>query len=214
MSLLEMLQQPLDFLESASPSALAVYALLAFVLGAVSSRPARRKPAEKETELPPPRQSDASEPQTDDAPAPSRDSDSERDADLADSAASGSDASSGDEDDDDDECKLVLAVRADLPLSRAVAASACAGGTLACFRASLADPERHEVLAAWEDNGQPKITLRCNGEAEMMDLQARARERGLPARAVVDAEGRKTVLAIGPGRASVIDGVTGYLKLF
>lgn len=80
---------------------------------------------------------------------------------------------------------------------------------------------RHpHLLAAWETAGQPKITLKVESEAELDELVRQAKQAGLPAASIRDAgrtqvaAGTKTVAAIGPGPAKMIDLITGHLKLY
>ena len=116
--------------------------------------------------------------------------------------------------DSDEEFKLVLVLRTDLPtLTKAKAASHCAQATLANYKACLgsSSPSLKESLRTWQADGQPKITLKCRDEDELVRLQGKAWEVGMVARCVVDTtiekgkgkegEGRgvRTVLAIGPG---------------
>lgn len=64
-----------------------------------------------------------------------------------------------------------------------------------------------------------KVALQVKSEEELEILQAQAVSVGLCARIIQDAgrtqiaSGSKTVLGIGPGPKSVIDQVTGHLKL-
>ena len=64
-----------------------------------------------------------------------------------------------------------------------------------------------------------KVALQVKSEEELEVLQAQAVSLGLCARIIQDAgrtqiaSGSKTVLGIGPGPKSVIDQVTGHLKL-
>jgi PTH2 family peptidyl-tRNA hydrolase len=73
---------------------------------------------------------------------------------------------------------------------------------------------------SWERQGQMKITLKCPTVAEMDALQFRAHTAGLPQYLVHDAghtqidPGSKTVLAIGPAPASLLDPLTGHLRLY
>lgn len=77
-----------------------------------------------------------------------------------------------------------------------------------------------KILAKWEDVGQPKITLRVESEEELNELVNRAGKVGLAAQSIRDAgrtqvaAGTKTVAAIGPGPAKMIDIITGHLKLY
>lgn len=74
-------------------------------------------------------------------------------------------------------------------------------------------------LGAWESGGQAKVALQAKGEEELRTLQAVAQSLGVIAEVVVDAgrtqiaSGSATVLGIGPAPKSVIDQVTGQLKL-
>ncbi|KAJ3410346.1 hypothetical protein HDV05_003876 [Chytridiales sp. JEL 0842] len=78
----------------------------------------------------------------------------------------------------------------------------------------------YKGLKRWEKWGQAKITLKCQSEDEMLDLQKKARGLGLVACSIKDAgrtqiaAGSRTVLAIGPAPKKLIDEVTGHLKLY
>jgi peptidyl-tRNA hydrolase len=77
----------------------------------------------------------------------------------------------------------------------------------------------HPVLQRWLSLGQMKVALQCKSEEELEMLQAQAMSLGLCARVIQDAgrtqiaAGSRTVLGIGPGPKSVVDQVTGHLKL-
>lgn len=76
-----------------------------------------------------------------------------------------------------------------------------------------------EVLDHWEDEGEAVICVKIDSELEMLDLQSKAELVGLKTFIVCDAgrtqipEGSMTVLAIGPGPISVMNSITGHLKL-
>ncbi|QRV86582.1 peptidyl-tRNA hydrolase 2 [Ceratobasidium sp. AG-Ba] len=96
-------------------------------------------------------------------------------------------------------------------------AAQCGHATLACYKAlSAANPA---LLKHWERTGQAKIALKCNSEEELLTLQALAQSLNLCARSIQDAgrtqiaAGSRTVLGIGPGPVSLINQVTGKLKL-
>ncbi|KAJ1662341.1 hypothetical protein IW140_005951 [Coemansia sp. RSA 1813] len=117
-----------------------------------------------------------------------------------------------------EEIKLVLIIRTDLGMTKGKIAAQCAHAALGCYkRATKQEPA---VLRAWELMGQPKVTLKCSSEEEMVELQSRAKELGLVAQSICDAgrtqiaAGSRTVLGIGPGPSSVIDKVSGNLKLY
>src|SRR5690349_24356411 len=76
---------------------------------------------------------------------------------------------------------------------------------------------RSPGLAAWLDDGQPKVVLRVDSAAALDDVVAEAGRRGLPACPIADAgrtqlePGTVTCAAIGPADATAIDAVTGAL---
>jgi peptidyl-tRNA hydrolase len=93
-------------------------------------------------------------------------------------------------------CGLELIAVADLRGPSAVALVFCPFGSRSVF----------QVVKQWEWAGQPKVTLKCNSEEEILDLQAQARKLGLAAQSICDAgrtqldAGSRTVLGIGPGK--------------
>ncbi|MCJ1309058.1 Gluconate transport-inducing protein [Agyrium rufum] len=134
-----------------------------------------------------------------------------------------------------EECKLVLVLRTDLGMTKGKMAAQAAHAALACYMSlsssSASSPSStssspstpssttHPILRRWLSAGQPKIALQCKSEEEIYELQAKALSLGLCARVVRDAgrtqiaSGSTTCLGIGPGPKSVVDGVTGHLKL-
>ncbi len=100
-------------------------------------------------------------------------------------------------------------------------AAQCSHATLAAYQKALKQSSKtREWIKVWENDGTAKITLKCNDEAEMLQLQKDARSLGLIACSIQDAgrtqiaAGSRTVLAIGPGPKSLIDKVSGHLKLY
>ena len=124
--------------------------------------------------------------------------------------------SSGDESDysdvsDEEDLKLVLVVRQDLKMGKGKAAAQCSHATLAAYkRAKRKCPDR---LKIWEATGQPKITLKCDSEEELMLLMVKARSLDLVSYVVADAgrtqiaPGSHTVLAVGPAPRHLVDQV-------
>lgn len=76
-----------------------------------------------------------------------------------------------------------------------------------------------KIQQAWFAQGMPKIVLKAESEAELLQLEALARKAGLPVALIQDAghtvvkAGTITCLGIGPANAEVIDAITGQLKL-
>lgn len=101
-------------------------------------------------------------------------------------------------------------------------AAQCGHATLACYKTLLhaeGPNNRSGILYRWESLGQAKVAVQVKSEDEILELQAKAMSLGLCARVVRDAgrtqiaAGSTTVLGVGPGPKSVVDQVTGGLKL-
>jgi len=137
-----------------------------------------------------------------------------------DSAVCSSGDESGDFSDvsDDQDMKMVLVVRQDLKMGKGKAAAQCCHATLSAYK--QARRKCPEALRAWECNGQPKVTVKCDNEDDLMLLLTQARSLGLVSAVIADAgrtqiaPGSKTVLAVGPGPGEMVDQVTGSLKLY
>jgi len=120
---------------------------------------------------------------------------------------------------DDEECKMVLVVRTDLGMTKGKIAAQCSHATLACYKHFLKHDPKSKVLRRWEREGQMKVAVQVKSEDELDMLQATAISLGLVAEVIADAgrtqiaPGSHTVLGIGPAPKSVIDKVTGSLKL-
>lgn len=120
--------------------------------------------------------------------------------------------------DKDDDYKMVILIRTDLNMTKGKIASQCCHACLAAYKDAMKNCPH--IVKSWEGIGQPKITLKVESENELLNLVKKAKEMGLCARCIVDdgrtqvAHGTKTVAAIGPGKAKLIDYVTGNLKLF
>lgn len=78
---------------------------------------------------------------------------------------------------------------------------------------------KSNILRRWERQGQMKVALQVKSEDELEVLQAQAISLGVTAEVIADAgrtqiaSGSHTVLGIGPAPKSVIDKITGSLKL-
>ncbi|KAM0321732.1 hypothetical protein ACHAQA_009971 [Verticillium albo-atrum] len=125
-----------------------------------------------------------------------------------------------------EECKLVLVVRTDLGMTKGKMAAQSSHATLACYkvlsRAAVkkgpSSPEAR-LLDRWERLGQAKIAVQVKGEDELKKLRAAARAEGVTAEVIADAgrtqieAGSLTVLGVGPAPKSLVDKITGHLKL-
>lgn len=111
--------------------------------------------------------------------------------------------------------KLTLVVRSDLGMGRGKIAAQAAHAAVAAALVSLGTP----IFNAWLRDGQPKVVLRADGEAELHAIAGQAAEAGLPVQVIHDAgrtqvaEGTPTCCAIGPAADTAIDAITGKLSL-
>ena len=95
----------------------------------------------------------------------------------------------------------------------------------------LAAQVAHASLMAYEDadaktqsagkgEGQKKVVLRADSEAQLFELAEKANAEGLPHAVVRDAghtqlePGTASALAVGPAKEAAIDVVTGELSLY
>ncbi|XP_014774760.1 peptidyl-tRNA hydrolase 2, mitochondrial [Octopus bimaculoides] len=115
------------------------------------------------------------------------------------------------------EMKFVVVVRSDLKMGKGkIAAQCCHAAVQAFERLQRKNPK---LVAAWKDFGQPKIIVKVDDEQTLLELTRKAIDAGLNASLISDAghtqitPGSKTVLGVGPGPSSLVDEVTGHLKL-
>lgn len=138
------------------------------------------------------------------------DSEDELDAISDNYAASGSGLES-------EECKMILAVRMDIKMEKGKIAAQCGHATLAAYK--LAKRVTPKFVKQWERRGQAKVAVKCPDEETMLALEKKAGELGIAARSIVDA-GRtqvapntRTVLGLGPAPVTLMNQLTGNLKL-
>jgi len=121
-----------------------------------------------------------------------------------------------------EETKMVLVVRTDLGMGTGKCCAQCSHAAVdVVLRIQDSGTARQrEWLEQWLSEGCAKIVLRSEGgEAELRSLESVAKGQGLPCAIIKDAgrtqvaPGTVTVLGVGPGPRSVVDTVTGALKL-
>uniref|UniRef100_A0A087YQ05 Peptidyl-tRNA hydrolase 2, mitochondrial n=2 Tax=Poecilia formosa TaxID=48698 RepID=A0A087YQ05_POEFO len=116
------------------------------------------------------------------------------------------------------EFKMVLVVRNDLKMGKGKVAAQCSHAAVSAYK--QVQRRSPELLRQWEYCGQPKVVVKAPDEDTLMNLLGRAREVGLTVSLIQDAgrtqiaPGSRTVLGIGPGPATLVDSVTGDLKLY
>ena len=111
--------------------------------------------------------------------------------------------------------KLAIVVRNDLGMGRGKIAAQVAHAAVAAVLGGLGGAD----LAAWLQEGQPKVVLKAADGAQLLDVVRLARDAGLPTELICDAgrtqvdPGTQTCCAFGPARSERIDAVTGGLSL-
>ncbi|KAF2896555.1 hypothetical protein ILUMI_09605 [Ignelater luminosus] len=117
-----------------------------------------------------------------------------------------------------DEYRLIMAVRNDLRMQKGKVGAQCGHAAVAAYAKAL--KYRPKTLSRWMQFGGTKITVRLDSEQELLDLDKKAKEIGVLSSIVRDAgqtqvaPGTRTVIAIGPAPKSVLDSITGHLKLY
>merc|ERR1712136_702535 len=110
--------------------------------------------------------------------------------------------------------KMVLVVRSDLKMTTGKIAAQCSHAAITSYKHS-----NSQAISRWELGGQAKVVLKCKGEDELLQLGNEATKMKLYNCIVCDAgrtqvdSGTKTVLVVGPSPISLVDEVTGHLKL-
>ncbi|HEV2519662.1 MAG TPA: aminoacyl-tRNA hydrolase [Thermoplasmata archaeon] len=113
--------------------------------------------------------------------------------------------------------KMVLVVRGELRLTPGKAAVQVAHAAVLLALGARGAGRSH--LDRWVAEGQKKIAVVAESLAEMQAIERKARAIGIATAFVEDAgftevpPGTRTVLGLGPARASEIDRLTGSLPL-
>ena len=113
--------------------------------------------------------------------------------------------------DRDSEYKVVILMRQDVKMSKGKSAAQACHAAVACALASK--KKNPSAFAEWDGCGQKIAVLKVEGERALADQQ------GITNSIVCDAgrtevdPGTYTCLGIGPEKQSVIDKITGDLKM-
>ncbi|KAG1681169.1 hypothetical protein FOA52_015612 [Chlamydomonas sp. UWO 241] len=116
-----------------------------------------------------------------------------------------------------EELKMVLCVNEALKMGKGKIGAQCAHAAVGVVERYKAKEQL--VFKQWSYFGQAKIALKIQDDMEMDALEAKATALGMPTYIVHDAgrtqipAGAQTVLAIGPAPKSLLDQVTGHLRL-
>ena len=118
-----------------------------------------------------------------------------------------------------EEYKLVLCVNNDLHMTKGKLAAQCCHACLGVYRAGSHDEKYAEVFNIWERCGETKVVLKVESDTDLISLQDKAASMNVLHHLVADAgrtqipSGSLTVLAVGPAPVSIINAITGHLKL-
>eukprot|EP00607_Mallomonas_marina_P009748 CAMPEP_0182419180 /NCGR_PEP_ID=MMETSP1167-20130531/3584_1 /TAXON_ID=2988 /ORGANISM="Mallomonas Sp, Strain CCMP3275" /LENGTH=149 /DNA_ID=CAMNT_0024593855 /DNA_START=327 /DNA_END=777 /DNA_ORIENTATION=+ len=113
--------------------------------------------------------------------------------------------------------KMMLCVNMSLKMDKGKIAAQCGHATLGAYR--YAGKHCKSALKQWEHLGQAKVAVKVENLESMQELEQKARSKGLVTYIVTDAgktqiaAGSQTVLAIGPAPVSILQTITGELKL-
>jgi PTH2 family peptidyl-tRNA hydrolase len=116
------------------------------------------------------------------------------------------------------EYKLVVAVRQDLDMSKGKMAVQVAHASV--ISALTCKASNAKWFKNWYNEGQKKVVVKVDDVESLMELQQEAEKLKISAALIDDAgltelsPGTTTCLGIGPAPNSVIDQVTGSLKLW
>lgn len=122
------------------------------------------------------------------------------------------------------EVRMALIVRSDLGMLKGKAAAQCAHAAVSLYRQmhdnTQSESHNPTMLRRWANGGQAKIVLKCSSLEEIEELLMKAVSLNINNYLVVDAgrtqiaSGSETVLGLGPAPRSVLDQVTGDLRLY
>lgn len=113
--------------------------------------------------------------------------------------------------------KQVIVVRTDIKMSKGKMAAQA--GHAAVSASEYARKNRPEWWTPWIREGQCKIAVKVKSEQELLELERKSRNVGLPATLIVDRGLTElppetiTCLGIGPAPSDKVDTITGKLSL-
>ena len=119
--------------------------------------------------------------------------------------------------DRDSEYKVVILMRQDVKMSKGKSAAQACHAAVACALASK--KKNPSAFAEWDGCGQKIAVLKVEGERALFEFKAIADQQGITNSIVCDAgrtevdPGTYTCLGIGPEKQSVINKITGDLKM-
>lgn len=113
--------------------------------------------------------------------------------------------------------KQTIIIRSDLKMGRGKSAGQSAHASISAY--NITRKKFQEIANEWESEGQKKIVLRVDGEAELLEQFKMAKAAGIPCELIRDAghtqvePGTITCIGIGPWNEKKLDELFGKLKL-
>lgn len=113
--------------------------------------------------------------------------------------------------------KQVIVARADLKMGKGKLAAQAAHASLAAAEEAMA--RRREWFEEWKADGQKKVVVKVQSQAELEETFRKAKSAHLPASLINDRgltqlePGTATCVGIGPAPDDMVDAITGKLKL-
>lgn len=118
---------------------------------------------------------------------------------------------------DSDGYKLVILVRNDVKMTKGKVAAQVAHASVNCAFASR--KKNSTAFNKWYDSGQTKVVLKVDSLRDLYEYKALAEALGVTCSLITDAgrtqinPGTVTCLGIGPEKGSILDRITGELKM-
>ncbi|MFN7991616.1 MAG: peptidyl-tRNA hydrolase Pth2 [Candidatus Micrarchaeia archaeon] len=113
--------------------------------------------------------------------------------------------------------KQTIVVRADLKMGKGKLAAQSSHASLGAYkRVAKSNPG---IVRSWEEEGQKKVVLKVESEAELYEFFQKGKDAGIPCEIIRDAghtqlePGTTTCFAAGPWDEKELDSVFGKLKL-
>lgn len=111
-----------------------------------------------------------------------------------------------------------MCIRNDLKMQKGKVAAQCGHAAVAAYAKGLTVAPK--MVKRWMTYGGTKITLKLDSEEDLLKLEKAAKKLNLITSVVRDAgqtqvaPGSRTVIAIGPAPQTMLNKVTGHLKLY
>ncbi len=117
----------------------------------------------------------------------------------------------------DDEYKMIIVMRNDLKMSKGKIAAQASHAAVNCALATMKKNPRG--FEEWNREGQRKVVLKVDSLDALFEIKAVADSNGIVNSIITDAgrteipAGTVTCIGLGPSKDSILDKITGELKM-